>query len=55
MDKVPLEKKELKELLNKCWMTHDGIKALGVIDHNTSAASWTAWRAGSTAWASGMK
>jgi hypothetical protein len=25
MDKVPLEKKELKELLNKCWMTHDGM------------------------------
>ncbi len=25
MDKVPLEKKELKELLNKCWMTHDAM------------------------------
>ncbi len=25
MDKVPLDKKELKELLNKCWMTHDAM------------------------------
>jgi len=25
MDRVPLEKKELKELLNKCWMTHDAM------------------------------
>jgi hypothetical protein len=25
MDKVPLEKKELKELLTKCWMTHDAM------------------------------
>ncbi|MHB8910837.1 MAG: DUF6125 family protein [Syntrophales bacterium] len=25
MDKVPLEKGELKELLNKCWMTHDAM------------------------------
>jgi hypothetical protein len=25
MDKVPLEKKELKELLHKCWMTHDAM------------------------------
>ena len=38
MDKVPLEKKELKELVNRihaAWkqcFAHDGIKALGVID-----------------------
>lgn len=25
MDKTALEKKELKELLTKCWMTHDGM------------------------------
>jgi hypothetical protein len=25
MDRVPLEKKELTELLNKCWMTHDAM------------------------------
>ncbi len=25
MDRVPLEKGELKELLNKCWMTHDAM------------------------------
>ena len=25
MDKTPLEKKELKELLIKCWMTHDAM------------------------------
>jgi hypothetical protein len=25
MDRVPLGKKELKELLNKCWMTHDAM------------------------------
>ena len=25
MDKTPLEKKELKDLLVKCWMTHDAM------------------------------
>jgi len=25
MDDIPLEKKELKELLNKNWMTHDAM------------------------------
>ena len=25
MDEMPLEKKELKELLVKCWMTHDAM------------------------------
>ncbi|MBM4314117.1 MAG: hypothetical protein FJ122_09385, partial [Deltaproteobacteria bacterium] len=25
MDKIPLEKEALKELLVKCWMTHDAV------------------------------